>query len=59
MVQLIDALTNSHIWAERYDRKVEHIFDVQGEIAEAVAGAIFPVVGREEQRRLTQNRRVA
>ena len=50
-VQLIDALTNSHIWAERYDRKVEHIFDVQGEIAEAVAGAIFPVVGREEQRR--------
>jgi adenylate cyclase len=50
-VQLIDVLTNSHIWAERYDRNVEHVFVIQSEIAEAVAGAIFPAVGEEERRR--------
>ena len=53
-VQLIDALTNTHIWAERYDREVEHVFAVQREIAEAVAGAIFPVVGDQERRRAMQ-----
>lgn len=32
-VQLIDALTDRHIWAERYDRKLNDIFDLQDEIA--------------------------
>jgi adenylate cyclase len=50
-VQLIDASTNTHIWSERYDRDVEHVFAVQREIAEAVAGAIFPAVGDQERRR--------
>jgi adenylate cyclase len=50
-VQLIDALGDSHIWAERYDRDVEHVFAVQSEIAEAVAAAIYPAVGDAEQRR--------
>jgi adenylate cyclase len=48
-VQLIDALTNSHIWAERYDRGVEHVFAVERDIAEAVARAIFPAVGDQER----------
>src|SRR6185503_18672233 len=50
-VQLIDALTNNHIWAERYDREIEHVFAVQSEIAEAVTAAIYPVVGNAEQQR--------
>jgi adenylate cyclase len=50
-VQLIDVLTNAHIWAERYDREVEHVFTVQREIAEAVARAIFPAVDDQERRR--------
>ena len=29
-----------HVWAERYDRAVDHVFAVQDEIAEAVATAI-------------------
>ena len=53
-VQLIDALTNTHIWAERYDREVEHVFAVQREIAEAVAAAIFPAVGDQERRMAIQ-----
>jgi adenylate cyclase len=50
-VQLIDAATNRHIWAERYDRNVENVFAVQNEIAEAVANAITPAVGDEERQR--------
>ncbi|MEW9921971.1 adenylate/guanylate cyclase domain-containing protein [Marimonas sp. MJW-29] len=32
-VQLIDAVKGSHLWAERYDRTLEDIFEVQDEIA--------------------------
>jgi TolB-like protein len=51
-VQLIDATTGSHVWADRYDREVEHVFAVQDEVAEAVATAIRPAVGYAEQRRI-------
>jgi len=31
-IWLIEAETGNHIWAERYDRELEHIFDLQDEI---------------------------
>lgn len=40
--QLIDAITGGHHWAERYDRKIGDVFDVQDEITRSVAGAIEP-----------------
>lgn len=43
-VQLIDAETDDHVWAERYDRTLEDIFDVQDEITERVAMAIRPEI---------------
>ncbi|MGI9422514.1 MAG: adenylate/guanylate cyclase domain-containing protein [Hyphomicrobiaceae bacterium] len=43
--QLIDTATGNHIWAERYDRKLEDIFDVQDEITETVVGQIEPEIG--------------
>ncbi|HEX3620006.1 MAG TPA: protein kinase [Candidatus Udaeobacter sp.] len=39
-VQLIDAQTNSHLWAESYDRKLTDIFAVQTQIAREVADAL-------------------
>lgn len=36
-VQLIDALSDMHIWAESYDREVKDIFDIQSDIAQRVA----------------------
>jgi TolB-like protein len=41
-VQLIDAQTDEHLWAETYDRKVTtgNIFEIQGEIARAIANAL-------------------
>jgi TolB-like protein/Tfp pilus assembly protein PilF len=49
--QLIDAESNTHIWAERYDRDLADIFAVQSEIARAVAIAIAPAVAGAEQQR--------
>ncbi len=38
--QLIDAADASHLWAERYDRKVEDIFEVQDEITRHIVVAL-------------------
>lgn len=36
-VQLVDAQTEEHVWAKRYDRKLGDIFQIQSEIASQVA----------------------
>jgi serine/threonine-protein kinase len=38
--QLISAADGTHLWSQRYDREMEDIFDVQDEIARAIAGAL-------------------
>jgi TolB-like protein len=40
--QLNDAVTGSHLWAERYDRGLADVFAVQDEITEAIVAAIEP-----------------
>ena len=39
-VQLIDANTDSHLWAEAYTRTLDNIFGVEGEVAQKVADAL-------------------
>jgi tetratricopeptide (TPR) repeat protein len=46
--QLIDAISGSHIWAERYDLELTELFAIQDEIAERVAGAIEPELLKTE-----------
>ncbi len=46
--QIIDAANGSHIWAEKYARKVGDIFDLQDEITEQVVAAIEPAILRGE-----------
>jgi adenylate cyclase len=50
--QLIDALTGSHLWAERYDRDISDIFAVQDEIAASAASVIEPALTAAEQERV-------
>jgi adenylate cyclase len=38
--QLIDALTQSHLWAERYDRDIRDIFAVQDEVTRAIVATL-------------------
>jgi adenylate cyclase len=55
--QLIDAANGSHIWAERYDRELVDIFDLQDEITQAIV-AVLPgrvattAAGRLKRKRL-------
>jgi adenylate cyclase len=39
-VQLIDAETDRHVWAERYDRKLEDIFAIQDEMTCAIVATL-------------------
>jgi len=49
-VQLLNTRTNSHLWAETYDRKLTDIFSVESEIAKGVAEALqAKLTGHEEQ----------
>jgi adenylate cyclase len=43
--QLIDALTGNHVWAERYDRELRDVFDVQDEVTQAIVSIIAGRLG--------------
>jgi TolB-like protein/class 3 adenylate cyclase len=49
--QLIDALTGTHLWADRFDGSLEDVFDLQDKIAISVAGVIEPALEAAEMRR--------
>jgi TolB-like protein/class 3 adenylate cyclase/Tfp pilus assembly protein PilF len=51
-VQLIDARTDEHLWAEQYDRELTDVFAIQTEIAEAIAGRLHAELAAEERRRI-------
>lgn len=57
--QLIDAVQDSHLWAERYNGTVEDVFEIQekvaGEIAEALKLKLSPPEQRNIERRQTKN----
>jgi adenylate cyclase len=54
--QLIDAETDTHLWAEQYDRLLEDVFALQDEITMCVVGAIEPSVRKAEIDRIRRQR---
>src|SRR5216110_3478775 len=49
-VQLIQAASDSHLWADTFDRKLTDIFGVESEVAKAIADALqAKLTGREQQ----------
>ncbi|MCH8117206.1 MAG: adenylate/guanylate cyclase domain-containing protein, partial [Proteobacteria bacterium] len=54
--QLIDAQSGHHVWAERFDRQMEDIFDVQDEITNHIAATIMPELEHFENRRSATKR---
>ena len=48
-VQLINALTDAHLWAETYDRKLTDIFAVESEIAKTIADVLQAKLTGSEQ----------
>ena len=49
-VQLINALTNAHLWAEIYDRKLTDIFSVESDIAKTIADTLQAKLTGSEMR---------
>jgi len=54
--QLIDALSGSHIWAERYDRILMDIFAVQEELTRSIVRAIAPQILDAESEKIHRRR---
>jgi TolB-like protein/Flp pilus assembly protein TadD/class 3 adenylate cyclase len=48
-VQLINALTDAHLWAETYDRKLTDIFAVESDIAKTIADTLQAKLSGSEQ----------
>lgn len=55
-VQLIEAATDEHLWAEVYDRELtaDNLFDIQSDITRSIANALQAVLTGEEQQTLQQ-----
>jgi TolB-like protein/Flp pilus assembly protein TadD len=54
-VQLIDAETDEHLWAEIYDRQLtaENLFKIQSEVSQAIADALHATLSPEEAQRIS------
>jgi len=52
--QLIDAATDAHLWADRFDGSLGDVFDLQDKVASGVAGVIEPALQVAEIRRSTE-----
>ena len=53
-VKLIDANTDSHIWAEAYARTLDNVFDIEGDVAQKVAEALEARLSPTEQQTLSK-----
>ncbi|MFI4979195.1 MAG: tetratricopeptide repeat protein [Nevskiales bacterium] len=52
-VQLIRAATDEHLWAESYNRKLDDIFGVEGEVAQAIAERMNATLTGAEKQKVT------
>jgi len=53
-VQLIRAATDEHLWAESYNRKLDDVFGVEGEVANAIAEQLNAKLSGAEQRAVAE-----
>ena len=54
--QLLEAETGAHLWADRYEGKLEDVFDLQDQITEKVVGVVEPSVRQSEVERSRRKR---
>ncbi len=53
-VQLIRAATDEHLWAESYNRKLDDVFGVEGEVASTIADQLNAKLSGTEQKAVTE-----
>ncbi len=52
--QLVEASTRHSVWAERYDRQLEDVFDIQEEIARSIAQALRITLTPQEEKTIAR-----
>jgi len=52
--QLIEGTTGAHLWTETYDRDLEDIFEIQGDIATRIAQELRVELSTDEEQRLAR-----
>jgi adenylate cyclase len=52
--QLVDTITEGHLWAERYDRELKDIFALQDEVTQKIVTALAVKLTEDEQERLVR-----
>ena len=52
--QLVDGASGGHLWAERYDRRLDDIFAVQDEVTGSIVGALQLTLSAGERQRVAQ-----
>jgi adenylate cyclase len=52
--QLVEAATGHHVWAERYDRRLDDVFAVQDEITRSIVDVLAVTLTQRERRRRDQ-----
>ncbi|CAB5123421.1 Serine/threonine protein kinase [Olavius algarvensis associated proteobacterium Delta 3] len=53
-VQLIDGAGGHHLWAERYDRKLEDVFAVQDDLVQTIVGRMTAQISESERQRVSR-----
>lgn len=48
-VQLIDARTDNHLWAQSYRRRLDDIFSVEGEVSKSIAVSLQAAITRDDR----------
>ncbi len=54
--QLIDAEQDHHLWAQKWDRSLEDIFEVQDEVSTSIAAQVNPTLGSYERERIERSK---
>jgi adenylate cyclase len=55
-VQLVDAKTDTHLWAQRYDREITDVFAVESDIAKSIADQLGVRLSPTEKAAIEENR---
>ena len=53
--QMFDAASDAQVWAERFDRTLDDIFDIQDEISQAIVAALKVKLAPEEKRAIAKH----
>jgi serine/threonine protein kinase/Flp pilus assembly protein TadD len=52
--QLIDALADAHLWAEKYSGALEDVFEIQEQVSRAIVESLRVTLSPEEERRISE-----